>query len=143
MLPGPKVYDPDNNLDRVMNRSDHLLGVMLKGRMITEDEYMEALVEIPLTGQASVSMDTDLDQGSVEKTSPLPDDKSIPVMKQLPADPVNTEFDPQLSEGSSPPIEDEPIPGVQEIPAISQSAVEDAEMLTTQDGIIEIPIKTN
>ena len=26
MLPGPKVYDPDRKMDRVMNRSDHLLG---------------------------------------------------------------------------------------------------------------------
>lgn len=47
MLPGPKVYDPLRNLDRVMNRSDHILGVMLKGKWITEEEYLEALVEIP------------------------------------------------------------------------------------------------
>ena len=47
MLPGPRVYDPDHNMDRVMNRSDHLLGVMLKARWITEDQYLDALVEVP------------------------------------------------------------------------------------------------
>ncbi|MBN2720727.1 MAG: transglycosylase domain-containing protein [Proteobacteria bacterium] len=47
MLPGPKVYDPARYPDRVMNRSDHLLGIMLKGRMIREAEYLEALSEFP------------------------------------------------------------------------------------------------
>jgi|GEM_PF-706055 len=51
MLPGPKVYDPARYPDRVMNRSDHLLGVMLKGRMIREEEYLEALSEFPFADE--------------------------------------------------------------------------------------------
>jgi len=47
MLPGPRVYNPEKNMDRVMNRSDHLLSVMLKGRMISEEEYLAALEEMP------------------------------------------------------------------------------------------------
>jgi monofunctional biosynthetic peptidoglycan transglycosylase len=59
MLPGPKVYDPDRNRDLVMNRSDHLLGVMLKGQMITEDQYLAALVEIPFYGESSYPVEPD------------------------------------------------------------------------------------
>ncbi|MGD8353449.1 MAG: transglycosylase domain-containing protein, partial [Pseudomonadota bacterium] len=53
MLPGPRVYDPERHMDRVMNRSEHLLGVMLKGSMITEDQYHAALVEIPFRDDTS------------------------------------------------------------------------------------------
>ncbi len=47
MLPGPKVYDPARHPNRVMNRSDHLLGVMLKGKMIDEGQYLYALDQLP------------------------------------------------------------------------------------------------
>jgi len=66
MLPGPKVYDPDRNRDLVMNRSDHLLGVMLKGQMITEDQYLAALVEIPFAGEPSDPADPEQDLESLE-----------------------------------------------------------------------------
>jgi monofunctional biosynthetic peptidoglycan transglycosylase len=70
MLPGPKVYDPDLYMDRVMNRSEHLLGVMLKGRMITDDQYLVALVEIPFAGEPSDSAGPELDSGSVGDPQP-------------------------------------------------------------------------
>jgi monofunctional biosynthetic peptidoglycan transglycosylase len=61
MLPGPKVYDPDHYMDRVMNRSEHLLGVMLKGRMITDDQYLAALDQIPFAGEPFEPADPELD----------------------------------------------------------------------------------
>ncbi len=64
MLPGPKVYDPDLSMDRVMNRSEHLLDVMLKGQMITEDQYLAALVEIPLAGEPSDPVEPELKPGT-------------------------------------------------------------------------------
>jgi monofunctional biosynthetic peptidoglycan transglycosylase len=70
MLPGPKVYDPDQHMDRVLNRSDHLLGVMLKGRMITVDQYLAALVEVPIAGEPTDSSDTELDLEFVEYVPP-------------------------------------------------------------------------
>lgn len=70
MLPGPKVYDPNRHLDRVMNRSDHLLGIMLKGRMITDDQYLAALVEIPFAGELSITAEPELEPGDVEEISP-------------------------------------------------------------------------
>ena len=70
MLPGPKVYDPDRHRDRVMDRSDHLLGVMLKGRMITEDQYLAALVEIPFAGELSDHVDAEKEPESVTYFSP-------------------------------------------------------------------------
>lgn len=70
MLPGPKVYDPDRHRDRVMDRSDHLLGVMLKGRMITEDQYLAALVEVPFAGALSDHVDAEKEPESVTYFSP-------------------------------------------------------------------------
>ena len=77
MLPGPKVYDPDKNMDRVMNRSDHLLGVMLKGRMITDDQYLVALMEIPFAGEPSDLVDTEQDPGSATDIPPEIEEESI------------------------------------------------------------------
>lgn len=57
MLPGPKVYDPARRPDRVMNRSDHILGIMLKGRMISEDGYLEALNQFPFSDEPEPSPD--------------------------------------------------------------------------------------
>ena len=85
MLPGPKVYDPDQAMDRVMNRSDHLLGVMLKGRMITDEQYLAALVEVPLSGQPSNPVDAEPDPRSLNETPPALEDKSIQDDKQVPA----------------------------------------------------------
>jgi monofunctional biosynthetic peptidoglycan transglycosylase len=58
MLPGPRVYDPDRHMDRVMNRADHLLSVMLRGQMITEEEYLLALNEIPHLAGTPIPEDT-------------------------------------------------------------------------------------
>ncbi len=47
MLPGPKVYDPYRKLDRVVRRSDRILKRMFAAKMISGEEYKEALAEIP------------------------------------------------------------------------------------------------
>jgi membrane peptidoglycan carboxypeptidase len=49
MLPGPRVFDPDKKMDKVVARSDHILAVMLKGQMLTEEQYLAALAEVPST----------------------------------------------------------------------------------------------
>ena len=51
MLPGPKVYDPDRNIDKVLERSDHILRVMFKGRMITDEQYQASLAQNPSPGE--------------------------------------------------------------------------------------------
>ncbi len=51
MLPGPKVYDPEHNFNKVLERSDHILRVMLKGRMITDEQYQAALAQAPYPGE--------------------------------------------------------------------------------------------
>lgn len=51
MLPGPKVYNPYRNLDRVVGRSDRILRRMFSAGMIPEEEYRSALSEEPnITG---------------------------------------------------------------------------------------------
>jgi len=83
MLPGPKVYDPDRRMDRVMNRSDHILGVMLKGRMITEDQYLAALVEIPFATEPS---DPGKLQPSPESTPEIREEWNAPEQVPDPAE---------------------------------------------------------
>lgn len=109
ILPGPKVYDPDRNMDRIMSRSDHLLGVMLKGRMITEDQYLAALVKIPFSEE--------------------------------PPDLVDTEPGLESFEGRAPMIEETPEAKEDEFQTIIESDMKSGEMLTTINGIVEIPVK--
>ena len=54
MLPGPRVYDPYTRLDRVMDRSDRILGIMARAGKIDEVQRQSALAEIPLPGDMDV-----------------------------------------------------------------------------------------
>lgn len=47
MLPGPRIYDPYRKMGRVMKRSDRILRRMAGARMITQEEYREAMAEVP------------------------------------------------------------------------------------------------
>jgi monofunctional biosynthetic peptidoglycan transglycosylase len=48
MLPGPRVaYNPYKNLNRVLKRSDMVLGLLRKKGVLSEDEYRLALAEEP------------------------------------------------------------------------------------------------
>jgi monofunctional biosynthetic peptidoglycan transglycosylase len=48
MLPGPqKVYNPYRNLDRVLKRSDKILGLLRQKRVLSESEYRRAMAETP------------------------------------------------------------------------------------------------
>lgn len=48
MLPGPqKVYNPYRHLDRVLKRSDMILGQLRQKRILSESEYRQALEETP------------------------------------------------------------------------------------------------
>ncbi len=51
MLPGPqKVYNPYRHLDRVLKRSDMILGQLRQRGVLTEAEYRQALAETPDIG---------------------------------------------------------------------------------------------
>ncbi len=51
MLPGPqKVYNPYRHLDRVLKRSDMILGQLRQKGVLTEAEYRQALAETPDIG---------------------------------------------------------------------------------------------
>jgi monofunctional glycosyltransferase len=48
MLPGPRLaYNPYRHLDRVLKRSDMILGQLRKNRVLTEAEYRQAMAETP------------------------------------------------------------------------------------------------
>lgn len=48
MLPGPKnIYNPYRHLDRVLKRSDMILGELRRTGVLNEAEYRQALAEVP------------------------------------------------------------------------------------------------
>ena len=117
MLPGPRVYDPLRRLDRVMNRSDHILGVMLKGRWITEAQYLEALVEIPFPyGEA--------EDIPLQDTPPVPPGEGTVVPRSPESAGTMEVPGPSLDDSGS--------------PAGNETAGE--QDLPGRDGIIEIPV---
>jgi monofunctional biosynthetic peptidoglycan transglycosylase len=58
MLPGPqKTYNPYRHLDRVLKRSDMILGEMRRKEVLTEAEYRRALAETPDIGGMQKKVD--------------------------------------------------------------------------------------
>jgi monofunctional biosynthetic peptidoglycan transglycosylase len=58
MLPGPqKVYNPYRHLDRVLKRSDMILGQLRRNGVLTEAEYRQALAEVPDIGGMQKKVD--------------------------------------------------------------------------------------
>lgn len=61
MLPGPRVaYNPYKNLDKVLKRSDMILGLLRKKGVLSEDEYRQALAEIPNVGRMQKKVDDNI-----------------------------------------------------------------------------------
>jgi len=67
MLPGPqKVYNPYRHLDRVLKRSDMILGQLRQKGVVTETEYRQALAETPDIGGMQKKVDRSF-AGKVKK----------------------------------------------------------------------------
>ncbi len=48
MLPGPRVaYNPYRNIDKVLKRSDMILGLLRRKGVLSEEEYRRAMAEMP------------------------------------------------------------------------------------------------
>lgn len=109
MLPGPRIaYNPYRNLDKVLKRSDMILGLMRKKAVLSEDEYRSALAEMPNIAGLQRKVDANIQlppliqepMSSSAKTETKPEDDSVPVKdtavpelqgageKQLLSDPV-------------------------------------------------------
>lgn len=59
MLPGPRVaYNPYKNLDKVLKRSDMILGLLRKNGVLGEAEYQTALAQSPNIGRMQQKVDT-------------------------------------------------------------------------------------
>jgi len=161
MLPGPRIYDPARNLERVMNRSDHLIGVMLKGRKITEDQYMEALVEIPYRYRVPETPPVFEEAGEPAPVPALETEETVMAGEDGPAGEwTDTPAWSSTEEGDGPPpsvpyVEREPeeafstreaLPGSavdgSSAPSLTGSADENLDHIAGE-GIIEIPIKND
>ncbi len=66
MLPGPRVaYNPYKNLDRVMQRSDMILGLLRGKGVLSEDEYRLALAEEPNIAGLQAKVDESIAKAEV------------------------------------------------------------------------------
>jgi len=66
MLPGPRVaFNPYRNLDRVMKRSDLILGLLRKKGVLSEDEYQLALAETPNIAGLQAKVDDSIARAEV------------------------------------------------------------------------------
>ncbi len=58
MLPGPRVaYNPYKNLNKVLKRSNMILGLLRKNGVLAEDEYQAALAQSPNVGRMQQKVD--------------------------------------------------------------------------------------
>ncbi|HEU5360693.1 MAG TPA: monofunctional biosynthetic peptidoglycan transglycosylase [Candidatus Deferrimicrobiaceae bacterium] len=89
MLPGPKVYNPYRNLDRVMRRSDRILRRMVAARMITDEEYRAALAEEPNIEGLSRKVEKTMASPPPEEVAPLPPTEGIPEPETPSPDPTS------------------------------------------------------
>ncbi|GAM11272.1 monofunctional biosynthetic peptidoglycan transglycosylase [Geobacter sp. OR-1] len=66
MLPGPRVaYNPYKNLNKVLKRSDMILGLLRKKGVLSEDEYRQALGELPNIGRLQRKVDENIQKPAV------------------------------------------------------------------------------
>jgi monofunctional biosynthetic peptidoglycan transglycosylase len=83
MLPGPRVaYNPYKKLDRVLKRSDMILGLLRKHGVLSEDEYRQAVAEMPNVGRLQRKIDDSIQKpvvlenmSSVRNSEPPPPDR--------------------------------------------------------------------
>ena len=62
MLPGPRVaYNPYKNLDKVLKRSDMILGLLRKRGVLAENEYLQAMSEMPNIGRLQKKVDASIE----------------------------------------------------------------------------------
>jgi len=78
MLPGPRVYNPSREIDRVMDRSDHILGILARAGKITEHNYEAALEELPMPKGVDMDHILNMFRERVDLAAPLiePGDRS-------------------------------------------------------------------
>jgi monofunctional glycosyltransferase len=114
MLPGPRVYNPYRNLDRVLRRSERILRRMFAARMISEAEYRAALAEEPNIEGLTRKVEKTIAGPPPEEPLPVP---AEPSPDEMPASDIPAPAaDP---EEAGPPPEDGPqnsLPALQGAP---------------------------
>lgn len=77
MLPGPRVYDPFQKMDQVLDRSDRILGILLRAGRITDAQYLAALEEIPVLREMEIEQIQDLLIDRAAFFPPLPESENL------------------------------------------------------------------
>lgn len=103
MLPGPRVYNPYRNLDRVLRRSERILRRMFAARMIPEAEYRAALAEKPNVEGLTRKVEKTIAAPPPEEPPPVPEE---PAPDEVPAPDVSAPA--AEPDEAGPPPEDGP-----------------------------------
>jgi monofunctional biosynthetic peptidoglycan transglycosylase len=112
MLPGPRVaYNPYKNLDKVLKRSDMILGLLRKKGVLSEDEYRQALAEMPNVGRMQRKVDDNIQKpvvlenmssaGKQKEAQPVSDGEAKPA--EVTESGIQKETAPQGEEALPPP----------------------------------------
>lgn len=118
MLPGPRVaYNPYKNLGKVLRRSDMILRLLRKKGVLSEDEYRQALAEVPNVVRLQRKVDDSIQKqevfqpmssASVPGPAPAVEEgkestgESVPVEKQE----IPAEAPPQGETGAEQPVKE-------------------------------------
>lgn len=100
MLPGPRVaYNPYKNLNKVLRRSDMILGLLARKGVLSEAEYRAALAESPNVGRMQRRVDESIKK--VEVLQNLSSARTVPAAEEPPpAEPTEEEQPEPPAEGS-------------------------------------------
>lgn len=120
MLPGPRVaYNPYKNLDKVVNRSDSILRLLRAKRVLAEDEYRQALAQMPNIAGLQRKVDESIKRKEVAfantSSTALPleekekrEGEGSPSAGEVPAlPPPSKESGAVVTTGEEPPVEPE------------------------------------
>ncbi len=104
MLPGPRIaYNPYKNLDKVLKRSDMILGLLRKKGVLTEEEYRQALAEVPNVGRLQQKVNESINKEVVlENLSTARGPKGEEPLPEPPGTAVDTA--PQEGAGGTPDV---------------------------------------
>jgi monofunctional biosynthetic peptidoglycan transglycosylase len=114
MLPGPRVaYNPYKNLQRVLRRSDMILGLLRKKGVLSEEEYRLALAEEPPVAGLQRKVDESIEKEIVQvpMTSATVTGPAVPAEKREDVSPAaEGSVKPEAGGKPAAPAEQTPVP---------------------------------
>jgi monofunctional biosynthetic peptidoglycan transglycosylase len=116
MLPGPRVaYNPYKKLGKVLKRSDMILRLLRGKGVLSEDEYRQALAEVPNINGMQRKVDEsikkeELVQAPISSAAGKGAPEAVEPKPESPKGPAEEVKPPEPAKGEAPPGEKSPLP---------------------------------